>query len=195
MSYAIDGGYFDNSGSATAVEAWRALEPIAAAQERTNNGCVVPLFLQIDNSVDTGADRAAGNTPLEVWAPGQALFSQLAARQSMESAAARSAFATARSPGGRAVTVDGTSVTDPAWFRIAPAPQPGLQPPLGWTLSASTVSDMRRQLLSGANSDAIRKLVHLLDPETKISCTAPGPGCHDDHSCSAARARNNDGTA
>ena len=55
VSYAIDGGYFDNSGSATAVEAWRALEPIAAAQERATNGCVVPLFLQIDNSVDTCA--------------------------------------------------------------------------------------------------------------------------------------------
>jgi hypothetical protein len=173
VSYAIDGGYFDNSGSATAVQAWRALEPLAAARERAGHGCVVPLFLQIDNSVDAGAGQATGSTPLELWAPAQALFSQLDARQSMESGEARSAFAATRSPAGRTVTDDGVPIADPAWFRIAPAPQPGLQPPLGWTLSASTVADMRRQLLSGENGKTIQKMVRLLDPTTKISCTAP----------------------
>jgi hypothetical protein len=163
VSYVTDGGYLDNSGASTALQAWRALAPLAAARERAGGPCVIPLFLQIDNSVRSGSgEDVTQERPLELLAPAQALLTGLAARQSLESSEARRAFASVRSVDGRAVTVPGVDDARSSWFRIAPDPQPGLEPPLGWTLSASTIADMREQLGSETNQKTIQRLRALL---------------------------------
>ena len=95
-TYVVDGGYLDNSGASTALQAWRALEPLAAAREQAGRGCVVPIFLQIDNSVLDVTGQTATSRPLEVVAPGQALLSQLGGRESMESSEAEQTFGSVR---------------------------------------------------------------------------------------------------
>src|SRR6185312_408500 len=93
MTTVTDGGYLDNSGASTALQAWQALKPVAAAREQAGGGCVVPLFLQIDNSVERAADDTPTSRTLEAVAPVQALISQLGGRQSMASGEAEHTFA------------------------------------------------------------------------------------------------------
>jgi hypothetical protein len=163
-SYAIDGGYFDNSGAATAVDAWRALTSFAATREAAGAPCVVPLFLQIDNSPSGSLGSGGDPVPYPLAAPAQAVISQLSARQRAESEAARLAFTFPRSAGGRAVQIG----ADTAYFRVAPAAQPGPTPPLGWTLSDTTVDDMRAQLTADRNEKTIRSLRQVLSGS--LSC-------------------------
>lgn len=86
--------------------------------------------------------------PFELLAPAQALLARVGGQEAMERDEARQAFASLRYGDGR--PVDGVGGAS-AWFRIAPAVQPGIDPPLGWTLAPETVTDMRGQMLSRRN--------------------------------------------
>jgi hypothetical protein len=154
VSYITDGGMADNSGASTAAQLWRALRPEAAAAESAGS-CVIPIFLQIDNSVDQSGN-ASTTPPLELLGPGQALVNRFGGQESAERAAARQEFGAVRTAGGQ------TLIDEPAWFRIAPSIQPGVEPPLGWTLAPATVADMRMQMLSGNNKRNLVRLRQLL---------------------------------
>jgi hypothetical protein len=138
-SYDIDGGLFDNSGASTASDAWRALAPLAAAGESGKSGpqrCVLPLFLQIDNSDPAEPELGQSAPPLELFAPLKALFGEIGSRETVARGAAKTEFGPARSPAGSPVQVDGHNVAS-LWFRVALAGQPGPTPPLGWTWPAA----------------------------------------------------------
>jgi hypothetical protein len=156
VSYVTDGGFADNSGAATAIQLWRALQPMATAAE-SNGTCVLPLFLQIDNSLADESGNTTTRPPPELIAPGQALMNQFNGQEAGERAEARQAFPTLRTAQGRPVG-DGAV----AWFRIAPSVQPGIEPPLGWTLAPDTVADMRQQMLSPSNRRSLDSLRQLL---------------------------------
>ena len=128
VSYVTDGGMADNSGASTAAQLWRALRPEAAATESAGS-CVIPIFLQIDNSVDESGNTST-SPPLELLGPGQALVNRFGGQESAERAAARQEFGAVRTAGGRTLS------EEPAWFRIAPSIQPGIEPPLGWDARA-----------------------------------------------------------
>lgn len=167
VSYVTDGGLFDNSGAATPGAVWRALGPIAAADETAGKGCVVPMFLQIDNS-SAGEARAGVDTPpFELLAPATAILSEVDSRQDVARGNAETDFGTPRSPTGSPVWADG-KIIDSRYFRVALAGQPGPKPPLGWTLSESTVDNMRAQLSSEKNRATIARLRHLLS--TPLHC-------------------------
>jgi hypothetical protein len=155
VSYLTDGGVYDNSGAATAAELWRALQPRVAAEE-TARSCVVPMFLQIDNEVADASGNTTTRPPVELVAPGQAVLNRFGGLEAAERAEARASFPAVRTAAGREVAAG------PAWFRIAPAVQPGSEPPLGWTLATETVDDMRRQLVSEQNAEYIKALRDLL---------------------------------
>ena len=161
VSFDADGGLFDNSGALTALEAWRALTPLAARDETAGGGCVVPIFLQIDNGVGDGSSTGPDRKPFEVAAPLDALFGEIGSRDSYGRAAAATAFVGPVSPGGREIML-GDQPVDSRWFQVALLGQPGPQPPLGWTLAASTVDDMRVQLGATTNKEQIDKLRALL---------------------------------
>ncbi len=76
----------------------------------------------------------------------------------MEREEARTAFAEVRTAGGEPVPGE----DGPAYVRIAPSVQPGVEAPLGWALSPSTVRDMRAQLTTGTNAAEIDRLRELL---------------------------------
>jgi hypothetical protein len=162
VTFNADGGMFDNSGSLTALEAWRALAPLAAGDEADGAGCIVPIFVQIDNGVSDGdGGNGTDPKPSEVSAPLNVLLGEVGSRESYGRASAATAFVRPVSPGGREVTLNGQSL-DRLWFHIALFGQPGPKPPLGWTLSDTTVSDMRAQLGVGPNRDQIRQVRDLL---------------------------------
>ncbi|MGH4026569.1 MAG: hypothetical protein ACRDRV_18495, partial [Pseudonocardiaceae bacterium] len=167
VSYVTDGGLFDNSGAATAVSAWRALAPFAAADESAGRPCVVPLFLQIDNSSPGEARAGPEPPPFELLAPATAMLAEVDSRQAVARANAETDFGTPRSPAGSPVRAYGQAI-DSRYFRVALTGQPGPDPPLGWTLAASTVDNMRAQLSSEQNRAMIAGLRHLLT--TKLHC-------------------------
>lgn len=179
VSYVADGGLFDNSGAGTVTDAWRALQPLAAASElgsapgtdprpgsqpAANPGsCLVPIFVQIDNSPPAATRSSqADPRPLELTAPVKATLGQVSSREAYARASAAAAFTRPLSAGGKSIqTADGGSPAS-LWFRITLAGQPGPEPPLGWTLADATVNEMRSQLTSDTNRQAITELRNLL---------------------------------
>jgi hypothetical protein len=170
LSYVADGGAFDNSGAGTAVDTWRALAPLAAAVERQTGTCLVPIFLQIDNSppAPTTSSKADAR-PDELTAPLGLALGEVSSRDRYARASAAAAFTHAVSAGGQRVQASGTGV-ESLWFQIALYGQPGPAPPLGWTLAPATVNDMRSQLNARQNQTAIQGLQALLKPGA-LSCT------------------------
>lgn len=161
VTFDADGGLFDNSGALTALESWRALAPLAAQGESDQGGCIVPIFVQIDNGVGNGAGTGPDRKPSELAAPLNALFGEIGSRESYGRASAATAFTRPVSPGGREVTLDGQP-PQRLWFQLALFGQPGPRPPLGWTLADTTVDDIRAQLGAGPNQEQIRQLRSLL---------------------------------
>jgi hypothetical protein len=164
VSYDADGGLFDNSGAGTAVDAWRALQPLVAqAEPATGPGCYVPIYVQIDNSppAATVASSADGR-PVEPLAPVTATLGQVSSREAYARAGAAAAFTRAVSAGGRPVYDSTGKSPQSLWFRITLFGQPGPEPPLGWTLARETVDDMRSQLAASANADAMAAIQKLL---------------------------------
>jgi hypothetical protein len=169
ISYDADGGIFDNSGSGTAVDAWRALAPLAAATERSTGTCLVPVFVQIDNSAGRSTiSSAADPRPNELTAPVGATLGQLSSREAYSRSGAATAFGRMTSAGGRQVNVGG-GPADSGWIRIVLFGQPGPEPPLGWALAPETVMDMRSQLRAAPNKKAIEQLRELLTPG-RLTC-------------------------
>jgi len=169
VSFDADGGIFDNSGSGTATDAWRALTPLASSIEnQPQAGCLVPLFIQIDNSppTDVIADvRQPDPRPNELTAPIGATLGQVSSREQYARARAAAAFTRPVSASGRRVTFAHSSGSPSSlWFRITLFGQPGPQPPLGWTLAPATVDQMRAQLRGAANSQTIGVIQDLLKP-------------------------------
>jgi hypothetical protein len=172
VSYDADGGIFDNSGSGTAVDTWRALAPLAAATERATGTCLVPVFVQIDNSAGRATiSSAADPRPNELTAPVGATMGQVSSREAYSRSGAAAAFGRMASASGRRVELDGAAAGS-AWFRIVLFGQPGPEPPLGWTLAPETVKDMRSQLRAVPNQEAIGQLRRLLSPG-RLTCRTP----------------------
>jgi hypothetical protein len=170
VSYDADGGIFDNSGAGTVTDAWRALSPLVAAQERQEGSCFAPIFVQIDNSppastVSSGADPRPG----EALAPVGATLGEVSSRESYARSLAAATFTRPVSPSGRPITLAGGATPSTLWFRISLFGQPGPQPPLGWTLAPETVSDMRSQLNVAQNAQQIKQIRTLL-ANRALSC-------------------------
>jgi hypothetical protein len=162
VSYDADGGIFDNSGSGLVTDAWRALSPLVAAQERNGTTCFAPIAVQIDNSPPASTVSGATDPqPAELVAPVTATLGQVTSRESYARSRAAAAFSPAVSPSGRPILAGGNPPAT-LWFRISLFGQPGPQPPLGWTLAPETVSDMRRQLAVPQNTQQIRAIRDLL---------------------------------
>jgi hypothetical protein len=169
VSYDADGGLFDNAGSGTAVDTWRAMVPLAAATERATGGCLVPVFVQIDNSGGRATiSSAADPRPNEFFAPVDATLGQVSSREAYARAGAATAFGRPVSVAGQPVQIGGMDAVGSLWFRIVLFGQPGPEPPLGWTLAEETVDDMRSQLQAVPNQQQIRTLRRILTSE--VTC-------------------------
>jgi hypothetical protein len=144
----LDGGAAENSGLASALDVWEALEPhVAAHNDSVVAGepdgpavLVVPMLLLVDNHYEsTVVARPVGRHP-ELSAPLQVRHAtKVLADQGVLEQQGLLAFSGAL-PG---LEGDGGPAR---FFRIAPATRAGVAAPLGWTLSAMTRADLDGQL-------------------------------------------------
>ncbi len=171
-TFVVDGGYLEGSGTATVLDFWHALAPLIAEHNRSPEAtaCIVPFFVQIDNSY---LDPQA---PGDVEAPPELLGLQeasanrrnrngftIASRQ-----AAQVAFRQPFSLGGVTITLDG-SVVDDRFALFSLRSHPGAEAPLGWTLSDGSFTDLFSQYeLNGPSESRVN------DWFRRMWCEVPG---------------------
>lgn len=141
--FIVDGGYVDTSAAESATALWQAIEPLVDDYNRTSPArCVVPFFLQLDNSyLATTSPPDRENPPNQLVAPAIALWQTtgLASRAERARASAAQLFA----PDNYAL--------------LTPRNHPGAKAPLGWTLADASRRDLERELFAG-NGTAIRRI-------------------------------------
>jgi hypothetical protein len=158
----VDGGYFDTSAASPVVELWDRLRPLVDARNRKAPGCVVPVFLQIDNHYAGEAAAGKGSRPWESSVPLQALGGSRNAREANARQAAALAFGSAGPGFVKKQPVDRVA-------HIYPRAHPGSKAPLGWTLSDASMDDLRRQLQTDANRLEIDKVREWFS--SRLTCT------------------------
>ncbi|MEV4026229.1 hypothetical protein AB0K14_25595 [Actinosynnema sp. NPDC050801] len=142
--HVVDGGYVEASASLTAHDLYLTLRPFiechnaAVAGASPGEGCpvlsqrptrrIVPTMLQIDNGYDSVATPEAGDRPRELLVP----LEGVRATAGIGDSAARQR------------TYDAFGCE--SYVRIANVPSPGVQAPLGWTLSKDAQADLDDQL-------------------------------------------------
>jgi hypothetical protein len=150
-TYVVDGGYFDNSGSMSATDLYLQVMPLVDMHNRlvdqcaSKSGCtgfpadqrpvrhIRPLFVQIDNGYSSVAAVGNASRPQELGVPPR---TRLAVAGSVEQTARQRSYEVFSDVAGRN-----------RFLRVANAPHPGVQAPLGWVLSASAREDLCRELV------------------------------------------------
>ncbi len=165
-AYVVDGGYLEGSGAGTAMELWGALEPIIAAHNTSTpeGSCIVPFFVQIDNGYETPGESAVNEKPTEVLVPLETLVGSQFGRVANAREQAAIAF-------DRPLTISGSDVVvrsrtsgpiDSRYARITTRAHPGVQAPLGWTLSSASIDDLQSQLDIPENRGEIAEVLSWL---------------------------------
>ena len=160
----VDGGYFDTSAASPIVELWDRLRPLVDEKNRTAGTCVVPVFLQIDNHYDNDPGPGRRSRPWESSVPLQALGGSRNAREANARQAAAIAFGEQAFGNVVDASVAGTTLPFDRVAHLYPREHPGSKAPLGWTLSRTSMEDLRRQLESPANTAEIGKVREWFSP-------------------------------
>jgi hypothetical protein len=163
ITYAVDGGYYENTGLLTLLQMWTALEPLVRAhnQEPDTKSPIVPWVLIIDNHYRSVAEGATPRRPLETHVPLQALTSNRALSSPALEQMAVVAMQSHREPPFHNLPVGHVTV-------VAPRRRPAIEAPLGWVLSEMSRRDLDSELDGrlhpSARSDqsTLDLLVHLL---------------------------------
>lgn len=159
VSYVVDGGYFDTSGASPLIEVAQRLLPTITTYNRSNpeRRCIVPFLIQIDNGADAGSTNLS-KRPLELNAPLHTLFQTRHARAANARTAAALLFSFQF---GRATytTEDGAKLPlRDRYAHFVNLTHPGPQPPLGWTLSEFSRTDLRDQIGQPENVAALAEI-------------------------------------
>jgi hypothetical protein len=170
VTYVVDGGYFDNSGGDNLLHLWGALEARVTTHNTTEDTCVVPVMVQLDNDPEVEPAPTPDRRPLELIVPPAVILGGIGSHESAARAQAAAVFDRPRALAGREVAVDGDRLSH-FWVRLSPRAHPGPQPPLGWTLSETSFSDMRAELAADYNQPELELLAQLLSPD--LSCDPP----------------------
>jgi hypothetical protein len=148
MTYALDGGYYENSGLFTLLQMWMAIEPrVRQHNEHLPAGGhpITPWFLVADNHYRSGARAGPPRRPFELLAPIMArgrngILSQAALEQTAASAMGTQGCAEPDTVASRDPAVPG------CFLVVAPTRMPSVAAPLGWVLSETSRADLDRQL-------------------------------------------------
>jgi hypothetical protein len=151
VTYAVDGGYYENSGLLTLVQIWTAVEPLVREYNRTvgSSAPIAPWIVVADNAYRSVGIEEASRRPLEIFAPLQTrgndntLLDQGPLEQ-MASSALRSqevqcSIDQGQGPSCMAQTSSRCIVV------ISPMRRPSVAAPLGWVLSETSRSDLKEQ--------------------------------------------------
>jgi hypothetical protein len=155
ITYAVDGGYFENSGLMTLLQIWDAVELLVADHNRTQpNRRIVPWVVIVDNHYRSLAAAKNPRRTREVFVPVRTMTrNRLVSQPALEQMAA-AAMGNAPSTCGTTTTSaaadepgSGISPVVPGCVAVlAPRQRPAVAAPLGWVLSETTRSDLDRQL-------------------------------------------------
>lgn len=170
-TYVVDGGYLEGSGAGTAMEVWNHLETRITAwnadQDRT---CIVPFFLQIDNGYENPAP-ASGRRPRELLAVLSAVMNSSFGRIANAREQAAIEFNLPLVSGGGHITVrSGGDLIESRYARLVTSAHPGVQAPLGWTLSTASFDDLRNQLQLEKSQRELAEVGSWLDGH--LTCTS-----------------------
>ena len=173
VAYVVDGGYLEGSASSTVVEIWSTLEEQVARHNATatSEPCIVPVAIHIDNGYEEPAPAVADPDPGELLLPVRALTGGQFGRYANARQSEALQFSRPLSAGGSEViirTADG-SVLDDRYVRITTRAHPGVQAPLGWSLSDASIDDLRDQLDLPSNRREIDEVRTWLDGELTCS--------------------------
>ncbi|MEN8041800.1 MAG: hypothetical protein ABFR95_09885 [Actinomycetota bacterium] len=173
-AYVVDGGYFEGSAAGTINELWDSIranvdEYNGSAQ---NGSCIVPFLIQIDNGYEATAAAPPGSAPKEILVP---ITSLLGSQFGHMASAREEAAITFDSPfhsAGESVHVfdsDGRAIQS-RYARLTTRAHPGVQAPLGWTLSSASFDDLKTQLLTEENQKELVEISRWLSGE--LTCTS-----------------------
>jgi hypothetical protein len=159
-AFVVDGGYLDGSGSGTITELWRRIEGHVASFNNEHEACVVPFLIQIDNGYENPRSAVAGTSPIEILVPLRTIFSSQFGRIANEREQAAIEFDRPFEFRGAPVLVyggDGHLISS-RYARLTTRAHPGIQAPLGWTLSDASFDDLRAQLTIAENTKELEEI-------------------------------------
>jgi hypothetical protein len=171
-AFVVDGGYLEGSGAGTISEVWNQLEAriMAVNSSEDSRFCIVPFFIQIDNGYENPSSADSNRSPRETLVPLSALFGSQFGR-----------IANARE--GAAIEFDLPLRSGTAGLRVLQGPEdkqirsryarfttrahPGIQAPLGWTLSNASIDDLKNQLEIQENRDELAEVARWLGDDLR----------------------------
>ncbi len=175
-THIVDGGYFENSGSTTALEILRAVERTIAAQDiKDVRPCVIFISNNPLSEPTGGRDLRQGSASVALdqnqHRPGSFLEDALAPVWAMVNTRdAHDSYA-------QLALREGQGYRNVYFFGLSPSPIPL---PLGWKLSGTAAREMNRQAsescadIDGKNNPAVfREVVGLLNGSTAIPPVDP----------------------
>ncbi len=158
-----DSGYRDNTGAGALLELWSQVAPLVEQHNRVADTCIVPVLIEIDNGHrNRNAVGDAGRLG-QLAAPLSGALSVFGSRDAGWIEQAADEFSRELGPGVRVLDARGTPVTD-RFTRLSLFAHPGVQAPLGWSLSPEAVADITAQLAVAENASAIDEVVGWLTP-------------------------------
>lgn len=170
--FVVDGAYLEGSGSGTLMDAWEALSGWVEAYNSTvTTHCVVPFMVHIDNGYESPSVSANEAVPREILVP---LLTTLNTTSGITAARAEAALAFEQpfSIGGQNVEIvlqgaqSRADVTS-RYSRLVTRAHPGVQAPLGWTLSQASIDDLRDQLAIRENAEAFEEVRTWIDGDMR----------------------------
>jgi len=135
--YVGDGGYRDNTGTSTLLEAF---DPVQSyLQGAGTDRCVTPIFIQINSGYENRSPTRSSGRLFESIGPPTGVVSVFGTRDVAGPQLARRAFAN-------------------RYFEFSLRAHPAVQAPLGWSLSESATEDLEHQMKLDANKKQFEKL-------------------------------------
>ena len=176
-TYLIDGGFVDASGARPIVDLLPEIRKYLRnrnAARGANEPCIQPVVIQIDNSYADLTRRSAVNRPGGLRSPLTGFLSASggatdSARQDLANVA-RDNLEVGCSVAGQE---SGAVAKASRYIHIHPEAHPGIEAPLGWTLSHASRVDLEQELFTPANVAAIACVrAWLLGGDLAADCSA-----------------------
>jgi hypothetical protein len=176
VAYVVDGGYLEGSGAGTITELWDQLESRVAIHnaDPTATMCVVPFVIQIDNGYENPGTGGSSASPREALIPITALLGSQFGRIANAREHLAIEFDLPFSSAGQQIRVvhgDGGDEISSRYARVVTQAHPGIQAPLGWTLSNASIDDLKDQLALDENQTELAEIERWLDGD--LRCVTP----------------------
>ena len=152
----VDGGYRENSGAAPLADLLENAMPALADASRRSH-CIKPIVIEIENGYATSFGKPSPTGSLfESLRPLQAALGSFSTETSQAPLRLRHAALAA----GVVAAQNGCAATAvrPEFFHFRLVDDPGARAPLGWSMSTSSLNDLRRQMTFPANSAAMQRM-------------------------------------